>query len=54
MLDFLKRIPSRIYIFLSGLLLGFTVIFAKIGIVAFVAIIPLAMILYRRAGVKKI
>ena len=53
MLDFFKRIPSRIYIFLSGLLLGFTVIFAKIGIVAFVAIIPLAMILYRRAGVKK-
>lgn len=53
MLDFLKRIPSRIYILLSGLLLGFTVIFAQIGIVAFVAMIPLAMMLYRRAEAEK-
>ena len=49
MLDFLKKIPSRIYILLSGLLLGFTVIFAKIGLVAFVAMIPLALMVYKRA-----
>lgn len=53
MLNFLKKIPSRIYILLSGLLLGFTVIFAKIGFLAFVAMIPLAMMLYRRAGAEK-
>ena len=53
MLNFLKKIPTRIYILLSGLLLGFTVIFAEIGFIAFVAMIPLAMMLYRRAGSEK-
>ncbi len=49
MINFLKKIPPRIYIALSGILLGFTVIFAEIGFIAFVSIIPLAMMLYRRA-----
>lgn len=53
MLNFLKKIPLRIYMALSGLLLGFTVIFAEIGLIAFVAMIPLAMMLYRRAGAEK-
>ncbi len=50
---FLSKIPPRIYISLSGLLLGFTVIFAEIGLIAFVAMIPLAMMLYRRAEGEK-
>ncbi len=49
MKDFLNKINPRIYMALSGLLLGLTVIFAEIGLVAFVAMIPLAMMLYRRA-----
>ena len=53
MKSFLSKVPSRIYIALSGLLLGFTVIFAEIGLVAFVAMIPLAMMLYRRASAEK-
>ena len=53
MINFIKKIPPRIYISLSGLLLGFTVIFAEIGLVAFVAMIPLAIMLYRRAGAEK-
>lgn len=53
MLNFLKKIPPRIYILLSGFLLGFTVIFAKIGILAFVSMVPLALMLYRRAESEK-
>ena len=53
MISFLKKIPPRIYIILSGILLGFTVIFAKMGIVAFVAMIPLAIMIYKRAGGEK-
>lgn len=53
MVNFIKKIPPRIYISLSGLLLGFTVIFAKIGFLAFVVMIPLAMMLYRRAEGEK-
>lgn len=53
MKNFLNKIPPRIHISLSGLLLGFTVIFAKIGLVAYVAMIPLAMMLYRRAEGEK-
>ena len=53
MLNFLKKIPPRIYMALSGLLLGFTVIFAEIGLIAFVAMIPLAMMLYKRAEAEK-
>jgi apolipoprotein N-acyltransferase len=49
MKDFLNRINPRIYIALSGFLLGLAVIFAEIGLVAFIAMIPLAMMLYRRA-----
>ena len=45
----IEKINPRFYIFLSGLLLGFTVIFAEIGLIAFVAMIPLAMMLYKRA-----
>lgn len=53
MKNFLNKIPSRIYISLSGFLLGFTIIFAEIGLIAFVAMIPLAMMLYRRAEGEK-
>ena len=53
MKNFLNKIPPRIYILLSGLLLGFTVIFAEIGLVAFVAMLPLALMLYKRADGEK-
>lgn len=53
MINFLKKIPPRIYIALSGFLLGFTVIFAEIGFLAFVVMIPAAMMLYRRAEGEK-
>ena len=53
MINFIKKIPPRVYISLSGLLLGFTVIFAEIGLVAFVAMIPLAIMIYRRAEAEK-
>ena len=49
MKNFLSKIPSRIYIALSGFLLGFTVIFAEIGLAAFIAMIPLALMLYKRS-----
>ena len=49
MKNVLDRINPRIYMALSGLLLGLTVIFAGIGILAFVSMIPLAIMLYKRA-----
>ena len=48
MKDFFNRMNPRIYIALSGFLLGFTVIFAKIGLVAFIAMIPLALMIFKR------
>ena len=53
MVNFIKKIPPRIYILLSGFLLGFTVIFAEIGFLAFVSMIPLAMMIYKRADGEK-
>lgn len=53
MIKFLKKIPPIIYIMLSGLLLGFTVIFAKLGFLSYFVMIPLAMMLYRRAEGEK-
>lgn len=48
MIGFLKKIHPRFYIALSGILLGFTVIFAKIGILAYAALIPLGIVLLRK------
>ncbi len=53
MLNFIKRIPARIYIALSGILLGFTLLFTNIGFLAFVVMIPLAMMIYRRANAER-
>lgn len=49
MKDFFKTISPKFYISLSGILLGFTVIFAKIGILAYLALIPLALVVLNRA-----
>ena len=49
MKDILNRIHPRFYIFLSGILLGFTVIFSEIGLLSYIALIPLACILYKKA-----
>ena len=48
MKDFLSKINPRIYMALSGFLLGLTVIFAEVGLVAFVAMIPLALMIFKR------
>lgn len=53
MKDILKKIPTRFYIFLSGLLLGFSIIFAEIGLLAYVALIPLALMIFKRAQGEK-
>ena len=46
MIDFVNKIPKRLLILLSGLLLGLTVIFADIGILAYVVIIPMGIALF--------
>lgn len=43
-----SKISPRMYIALSGILLGITVIFADVGIFAYFALIPLAFALIRR------
>ena len=45
----LNRIYPRFYILLSGLLMGFSIIFAEIGIISYFALIPLAYVIYQRA-----
>ncbi len=42
------KVKSRILISLSGILLGITVIFAKLGALAYLAMIPLALVLYKK------
>ena len=46
MINFVDKIPKRLLIFLSGLLLGLTVIFADIGIIAYIAVIPMGIALF--------
>ena len=41
MIDFVDKIPKRLLIAVSGLLLGLTVIYARLGILAYIALIPL-------------
>lgn len=53
MVEFLKKIHPRIYIALSGILLGFTVIFAEIGLLAYVALIPLGIVFLRKLNNEK-
>lgn len=48
MKKYLEAINPRIYIALSGLLLGLTVIFAEIGLFAFFAMIPLALMILKK------
>ena len=46
MIDFVDKIPKRLLIAVSGLFLGLTVIFADIGILAYVVIIPMGIALF--------
>lgn len=46
----LKDKKPEILISLSGLLLGFTVIFAKLGVLAYFALIPMALVFLKRVG----
>ena len=46
MINFVDKIPKRLLIFLSGLLLGLAVIFADIGIIAYIAVIPMGIALF--------
>ena len=48
MKELLNKIPKRIYIALSGLLLGLTIAFAEIGILAYVALIPMALVILKK------
>ena len=48
MKDIFNKIPPRFYIFLSGILLGFSIIFAEIGLISYVALIPLAITIFKR------
>ena len=48
MRNWLNGIKSIVLISVSGILLGFTVIFAKLGLLAYFVIIPLALVLFRR------
>lgn len=44
----IEKINSRFLIAISGILLGLTLIFAKIGALSYVALIPLAIAVYKR------
>jgi len=48
MKDFFGRIPKRLLIAVSGLLLGLTVIYARLGILAYIALIPLGVALFEK------
>lgn len=43
-----SKINSKFYIALSGILLGISVTFAEVGIIAYFALIPLALSLYKK------
>ena len=45
---FFKKMPKRFWLFLSGALLGMTVIFAKLGILAYFALIPAGIIWFQK------
>lgn len=48
MKEFFSRINPRIYILISGALLGVSVTFAQVGFLAYFAMIPMALVLFRR------
>ncbi len=48
MRKFFDSVNPRFYIFLSGILLGLTVIFAKLGIFAYIVLIPLGVALFKK------
>ncbi len=48
MKELLNKIPNRIMIAVSGLLLGATIVFAEIGIFAYLVLIPLALTLLKK------
>jgi apolipoprotein N-acyltransferase len=48
MKELLNKIPKRIMIAVSGLLLGATIVFAEIGIFAYLVLIPLALTLLKK------
>ena len=50
MKDILSKIHPRFYIFFSGILMGLTIIFAEIGLLSYVALVPLALVLYSRVS----
>lgn len=45
----LERMPNRIFIAISGILLGLSIVFAEIGIISYVALLPFAFALYKRS-----
>lgn len=48
MKNLLSGIKSRALIIVSGILLGFTVVFSELGLLAYLAIVPLALVFFRR------
>ncbi len=45
-----EKIHLRFYIFLSGILIGLSVLFAEVGFIAYFALIPLAYAIFKRIG----
>ena len=48
MIAFFKRLDLRIYIFISGIALGVSVAFSQVGFLAYFAMIPLALAIYKK------
>lgn len=44
----LEKIHPKFYIALSGILIGLSIVFAEIGIISYVALVPLAYAMYKR------
>ena len=53
MKKFFGSVNPRFYIFFSGILLGFTVIFAKLGIFAYLVLVPLGVALFKKFNSEK-
>ena len=44
----LEKIHPKFYIFLSGILIGLSLVFAEIGIISYIALVPLFFAMYKR------
>ena len=53
MKEILCKIPPKLYIALSGILLGISVIFAEVGIIAYFVLVPMALALYKKIFAEK-